>query len=216
MDLTRIPEDLSSEEKNSLVDYVQNGCPGLTRVDDQDVFSWFQLYMSGKSYSEISEFCKCKKDLVVYMSYRNQWHEKRMNYYNDISSKYIEKVKMAKMDSINTTINAITALGKYHDKQFTKFIANNDNSIIHNLDTKILSQYYKSLEMLDKLLSNKAPSKNRDDYDEPPTVNININQPKNSAPVTIDTEVVSSNAEENMSNSEVLRALSILKRSQSN
>lgn len=214
MDVAKIPEDLTSEERNSLIDYIQNGCPSLSKVDDASVFGWFELYMKGKSYKEINQITKGKYDLILYMAYKGGWHNKRLDYYNEIHSKYLDKVTMAKMDSVNTTINAISALGKYYDKQFNAFIATNDQSIINNLDTKVLSQYYKSIEMLDKLLSNKTNGSGRSDYsenpNETPIFNININTPKKSD-VVVDVED-SVPMEDSSSSAEIIKALAILKR----
>lgn len=176
MDLTTLPEDLTTEEKKVVAEYVANGCPGLVKINDDKVFKWFELYMTGKSYTEIAHLMRENKDLIMYVACRSRWLDKRMQYYNDMAVAFSNKLKKAKVDSANTVVNAIAALSKYHNKKFNDFLTTNDQSIIDNMDTKLLGQYYKSLETLDKLV-NPAGS---DDPDKDksgksgPTVNVNV------------------------------------------
>lgn len=171
MDLTLLPEDLSPEEKASLQEYVENGCPGLTKINDTKVFSWFELYMSGKSYNEIASITKDRRDLILYVSHKAKWHVRRMEYYNDISNSLTGKLQKVRIESANTVVTAITALGKYYNEKFNRFLLTNDSNIIEGMDTKTLAQYYKSLEMLEKLVN---PSKNTEDPGKNPGVTINV------------------------------------------
>jgi hypothetical protein len=206
MDVANLPEDLSSEEKRSVTEFVTNGCPGLVKIDDTKVFKWFELYMSGKSYSEIALLTKDKKDLIMYVSCRSRWHDKRMEYYRDMSTAFAQKLKTAKLASANTVVNAITALSKYHDKKFNEFLINNDHSIIDNLDTKVLGQYYKSLEMLDKLM---RPDGEEEKEPKAPTVNIHV--PSNSTVTMEGEDTVKINSDD--AAGELLKALSKYQRS---
>lgn len=174
MDLIKYPEDMSIEEHSSLKNYIENGCPGLTKIDDNIVFTWFELYMAGKSYQEIAQITKSKKDLILYVSHKAKWNDKRMDYYSDIARNLTNKLQKVKLESANTIATAVSAIGKYYNEKFNKFITTNDSNIMESLDTKMLAQYYKSLEMLDKILS---PPKEPDDGKKP-TVNINVNSAK--------------------------------------
>jgi hypothetical protein len=171
MEVTKFSEDLSEEEQVSLQNYISNGCPGLVKIDDTKVFKWFELYMSGKSYSEIATITREKKDLIVYIAHRGKWHEKHMQYYADIASNLTNKIKKVKLESANTVATAITALGKYYGDQFNKYLLTNDSSIIANMDTKTLAQYYKSIEVLDKMMS---PNSGSSGDGGGPSVNINV------------------------------------------
>lgn len=170
MEVTKFSEDLSEEEQVALQSYISNGCPGLTKIDDTKVFKWFELYMAGKSYSEIAAITKEKKDLIVYIAHRGKWHEKHMQYYADIANNLTNKLKKVRLESANTVATAITALGKYYGDQFNKYLLTNDGSIIANMDTKTLAQYYKSIEVLDKMMS---PSSGGEGSSSP-SVNINV------------------------------------------
>lgn len=171
MDLVKLPEDMTPEEQSSLQNYIENGCPGLTKINDTKVFTWFELYMTGKSYQEIAQITKDRKDLILYISHKAKWNEKRMEYYSDISKSLTGKLQKIKLESANTIATAVSAIGKYYNDKFNKFLVTNDKDIIENLDTKVLAQYYKSLEMIDKIL---APPKASPEDSDKPMVNINV------------------------------------------
>lgn len=172
MEVALLPEDMTKEEHLNLQKYIDNGCPGLVKIDDTKVFTWFELYMNGKGYSEIANITKDNKELIMYVSHKSRWNEKKMEYYRDMSASMASKLKNVKIQSADTVANAITAMGKYYNDKFNKFLATNDKDIIENMDTKILAQYYKSLEVLDKIIS--PTPKDDDDSTKKPMVNINL------------------------------------------
>lgn len=123
--------------------------------------------MSGKGYGEIATICNTKKDLVLYISQKLKWHEKKMGYYSDISSTLFKKTAAVKLESASTIASMVSALNQYFGDRFINYLRTKDSKYIEGIDTKMLAQYYKSLEMLDKLM-NTEPPKN------PTPVQINI------------------------------------------
>lgn len=173
MDLIKFPDDITADEKAALSNYKKNGCPGITKLTEVDVFKWFQLYMSGKTYTEIAKITNKKKDLILYIANQSKWHEKRLQHYNDITQHLLDKIQQTQLNSVNTVTDIINSLSKYYGDQFNKYLSTNDKSIIKNIDIKLLAQYYKSMETLDKLVlggigSSSPPSSSN------PAVNVNI------------------------------------------
>ena len=168
MDLEKISHDLTEAEVSAVQDYTKNGCPGLVKIGETDIFSWFELYMVGKSYSEIAKQTKSKKDMVMYIAVKSNWHTKRLEYYTDLANNLLNKYQQAKSNSANTVANMVSALNKYYGDRFDQFLATNDRSIIDGIDTKMLAQYYKAIEMLDKLMGAAA------DKTDKPIVNVNV------------------------------------------
>ena len=172
MDLTTIEHDFTEEESESLQDYIKNGKPGISRAVESDIFKWFELYMSGKTYQEIAKITNSKRDLILYISAKSKWTEKRLAYYSDLSQNIAEKLKQAKVDSLNTVTSIVAALGKYYGDKFNNYIATKDNDIIEDMDTKMLGQYYKSMEILDKIVGGAV--RGDKSSNDNPNVNINI------------------------------------------
>ena len=170
MDLKKISEDMTLEEKKSLNDYVSNGTPGISRVTEVDIFKWLELYMSGKTYGEIATITKSKKDLILYISNKSKWNEKRLEHYKDLTDNMADKIKNVKLKNTNTVASIINALGRYYGDKFDEFLATNNNNIIEEMDTKMLAQYYKSMEILDKIIAGSSSGSGKKE----PTVNVNI------------------------------------------
>ena len=70
MDLSKIDNDFTDAEVEKINTFVSNGCVGLETLvkDEYKVNNLFALYMSGKTYIEISKISRVKKDLVLYMA----------------------------------------------------------------------------------------------------------------------------------------------------
>jgi hypothetical protein len=172
LELADMPQDMTKDEKESVQDFIANGCPGLLRVQQSDIFKWFELYMAGKTYAEIATITKSKKDLIMYLAYKSAWMDKRLNHYSDISLNILDKIKQSRLDSANKLVTVIAALGKYCEQEYNRYLSTNDRSIIENLDTKIVAQYFKAQEQLDKIAS--AEEGGKDKPPQSPLVNINM------------------------------------------
>jgi hypothetical protein len=124
--------------------------------------------MSGKNYGEIASICNVKKELVLYIGNKLKWNEKRMSYYSEISSTLLQKTVTVKAESANTIATMVSALNQYFGDKFINYLRTKDAKHIDGIDSKMLAQYYKSLEMLDKLVPS-SPS-----VAATPAVNINV------------------------------------------
>jgi hypothetical protein len=173
LELTDLPQDMTKEEKEVVLEFISNGCPNLLRVNQSDIFKYFELYMSGKTYAEIAVVTKSPKDLIMYLAYKSHWMEHRFKHYENISLNILDKVKQVKLDTANNLVTIIKALGKYCELKYNKFLTTNDLSTIEGIDNKIVAQYYKSIELLDKVLNAEDDS---DDSRKPkqPLVNIHM------------------------------------------
>jgi hypothetical protein len=182
MEIDRTPEDLSPEEKEELKKYKKDGCPGLAGINATSVAQWFDLYISGKSYTDISVSMKAKRAMIIYIAEKGRWCEKRIRKYQEISDGLLEKIKNTVLESADSLTTMIAGFNKYYTNKLTKFISTNDDSIIEGLDVKLLAQYGKSLESLDKLLATarrvgQVPPENTMGEIGKSEVNININAP---------------------------------------
>lgn len=171
--ITDLPHDMTKEEKEQVLEFIQNGVPGLLRVQHSDMYTLFKLYMSGKTYSEIATISKINKTLVMYLSYKSSWLDKRFKHYEDISLNILDKVQKTKLDIANKLVTMINATGKFLEDEYNQYLKTNDKAIIQNIDSKIISGYHKSIDSLKRVLDteeendpNKKPKQ--------PLVNINV------------------------------------------
>ena len=176
MDQLNAPEkiiDLNEEELAQVQEYKNNGLPMISKVTESDIFKWFELYMSGKQYNDIVEITNCEKVQLLYIAYRQDWCEKRQNYYNNIINGLSTKLTNLKLGSIDTVTTIVAALNKYYGNKFNRYLATNDNSIIDSLDTKLLSYFYKSIEAIERLTTIAGDSGGKGGG-QSPLININL------------------------------------------
>jgi len=169
-DIEAVSADLTPEEQKSLAEFKANGLPGLVRIDESDIAQWFNLYMSGKTYGEIAQITKKKKDLIVYISERSKWHKNRLDYFNDLAMHIVEKNQAVKIKSINALVTATSALSDYVSDEMNKYIQLKDKKIMKDMDTKAFANLIKAVETLNKLSEGGAKS----DGGIAPNVNINL------------------------------------------
>jgi len=155
MDLSKIDNDFTNEEAERVNVYVQNGCIGLHDLvkDEAKVNSMFSLYMSGKTYAEISRITRTKKDIVLYMSAKMRWYKKRMEYLNEIQNKMTNKISETRVESLNFITNLINFHHKYYGDKIDKYLRTNDDSVVEDIDLKMLNHYFKSIEALEKVVN---------------------------------------------------------------
>lgn len=209
MDLTKIENDFSSEEVDKVNEFVKNGCHGLENLVKQEhkINSMFSLYMSGKNYTEISQITKVKKNLVLYMSAKMRWYDKRMEYLNEIQTKMTKKLKDTRVESLNFISDLISMHHKYYGDEIDKYLATGDKTIVENMDLKALSQYFKSIEILEKIMNPANVNKGNGG------VNVNVNTTGDSKIQQVDNntiEITSGNA------GNLLKALAELKDKEKN
>jgi len=172
IEVKTMPQDMSADEIAELGIFMDNGFPGLAKTKESDIFQWFELYMAGRTYSEIAIATRKKKEYILFMSHKQNWFDKKMAHYDGLMANMSDKLQQTKLESLNTISTIVSALGKFYGEKFTKYLTTKDADIIRDMDTKMLSQYYKSVDSLDKLLGNAAQG----DSDRPnaPLVNFNL------------------------------------------
>lgn len=170
-ELEVVKTDFTQEELDSLADWERNNRPGIHGITEDRSFEWFRLYMSGKSYNEIAKASGSKKDLILFASRSQKWFVRKTEYYADISTNMLDKYKEAKIESLNTMTTMVSAMNKYFGDKFTKYIKTNDVSIIEQLDSKMLAQYQKINESMDKIV---AEITGKSEGDKAPLLNINM------------------------------------------
>lgn len=167
LELSKNAIDLTQDEKASLDEYISNGLQGLSRIGEDDIIQWFELYMSGRSYKEIATSTYKNKNAVLYIAQRNGWHEKKMNHLNDVATNFVTKTKQAKLEGANTVLLANMALGKYISEELQEFIKTGDKKIMERFDGKNFQNFLKAIESLDKILG-------RSNKSDTPSIDINI------------------------------------------
>lgn len=171
-----VEKDFSQEDLGLLANFRREGCPGLAKIvgEGEEIFlTCFDLYMSGKTYSEISKIVSVRKEIVLFVSEKHNWFEKRISYYSELASHSLQKYQKSKLETVDTMMLLLSAMNDFFKKEGYRYHKTKDASIIKNFDQKMFGQYLKSIEIVDGLMqdtiSGKPGSINQ------PLVNINMN-----------------------------------------
>jgi len=174
--LEKIDSDMSDQELHDLDVFIKNKLPGIVRVNETDIFRWFELYMAGKNYSEIAELTSSTLAHILYIAHKSEWHLKRQEHYSTLAGGLINKIAETKLDSADTMATIITAMNKFFKGKADRFLATGDPTHLEEMDTRMLSQYTKLSESLEKVIN---PSRGKDDNGGSRGVSIFINSKEN-------------------------------------
>ncbi len=169
-------KDFTADDLLAIQKYKDTGLRNILKYQEVDVFNFFELYMSGKTYTEIAKISKAPHQVILYLSDKLRWYEKRTQYYEELSRHIINKQQQTQLTNMNTMNTIQQALAKFYSDQFNKYLATGDKRFIERIDTKLVTQYYKAIELTQKLftqsLNNGKTSKgNQINH---PLVNINV------------------------------------------
>jgi hypothetical protein len=155
MDLTNIDHDFTDDEIYKIKTYTQNGMIGLESVvsDETKLHNMFSLYMAGRGYGHIASAVGVKKDIVLYLAAKLRWYEKRIEHINNIQRNVANKIAETKIKSVDFITDLINFHHKYYGESIDKFMLTGDKTIVEDIDMKFLTQYFKSIEVLEKLVN---------------------------------------------------------------
>lgn len=145
-------DDMSVDEKTALIQFREDGLPGIAIATPELTESLFKLYMGGKSYDEISKVTNTHKSVVLHLSDKLGWYNTKMNYLLKITNDMTNKINQAKIETANTMSSLVLALSRFFGKTLDEYLATDNETLIRTLDMKLLSSYYKSVDTLDGII----------------------------------------------------------------
>lgn len=146
------PKDLERIEK-----FKEEGMPGLLTLDETKVARILDLYLSGKTYHQISRIMRVEKALVLYLSKKFNWFSTRQEYLFELESNIRSRVVEAKLTSQDFLLELTSVWQKKIGSKITKYLASGEDSHAEEIDLKEVDKYLKTIEMLHKLTSEGSP-----------------------------------------------------------
>jgi hypothetical protein len=168
IDPKEIKTDMTFEEEQDLQKFVEKDMPGLSAVTDDQLAQLFSMYMKGKTYTEIAQAMKVKKQVLLCLSHQNDWYLKKAEYYNAIQKNIQNRLIQTKIDSVNFLADVIGAYHKDLGDKVAKVLATG-GKITEFLDGKEMTVYFRALEKIENMATPK-----RDPGEGKPGININI------------------------------------------
>jgi len=143
--------DMNEVEQTALTTFVEAGLPGISRVSDSDVYSWFNLYMSGKSYGEIAILQNSQVEKVLFIAKKYDWFNKKISHLTNVHSKIQQRLQQSQLESASFLSDYIAYIHKKLGGNINRFLAG-DLDAAQGVTQKDLDKYFKAIEQLGKLM----------------------------------------------------------------
>lgn len=149
--------DITPKELIKVAEYKEAGMPGLASVAQNQVVlaKALDLYMSGKTYGEISKIAGIKKDIVLYLAHKFDWYGAKMEQLTILDANIKDRILQANLVNKDFVLQIQQFFLKKIGSKITRYLATGDDEIANKIDGKDLDRYQKYVELLDKLTTEK-------------------------------------------------------------
>jgi antitoxin component of MazEF toxin-antitoxin module len=197
--------DITPKELVKIAEFKEAGMPGLASIAQNQVVltKALDLYMSGKTYVEISKIAGIKKEIVLYLAHKFDWYGAKMEQLTILDANIKDRILQANLVNKDFVLQIQQFFLKKIGSKITRYLATGDDEIANKIDGKDLDRYQKYVELLDKLTTEK-PSTLRQ-----PTVGLNLGEGVSVKKVGENEVVITP---KNKTVSEMLKELADLKR----
>lgn len=152
--------DFTQKDLEVIQAYQERGLEGVGIVDEKKLGSMLEMYLSGKTYRQISAAIQIKKEIVLYMSYKYNWFLIRQDYLTDMEQSMRGRVMEAKIVNQDFLLQLQAMWQKKIGTKINKYLATDNEEFANEIDLKEVSHYLKTVEMLHKLGGEKVSTDN--------------------------------------------------------
>jgi hypothetical protein len=150
--------DITPKELQAIEKFKEAGMPGLTAVNDVVMTKALDLYLSNKTYHEISRTLGIKKEIILFLGQKFKWYETKMETFEIINATISERILHANLVNKDFVLQIQQFYLRKIGSKITKYLATGDEEIANQIDGKDLDRYQKYVELLDKISTEKPAS----------------------------------------------------------
>src|ERR1700677_1629258 len=147
--------DIVGKDEDIVNDFIAKGKPGLKDVDEESAKKMFDLYLIGQTYRQISGITRESRALVMYLSQKLQWFDRRQEYMVELENSKMTRIIEAKLMEQDLLLRYGQALHKKIGGQLNAYMATGDDKKLAQINLKEMEIYMKAMDRLSK--STKAP-----------------------------------------------------------
>jgi hypothetical protein len=148
--IEQTPNDFSQQDLEVIKKYQDAGLPNIAAVDDKKMSSIMNMYLSGRTYRQISTTMAMKKEIILYLSYKFNWFELRRDYLADMETLQRSRVVEAKIISKDFLLELQAMLQKKIGNNMRKYMATDNEEYAKQIDLKEVDKLLKIAEILHK------------------------------------------------------------------
>lgn len=167
--------DFSPEDIQALEAFNSAGRPNVARISETEVFSWFNLYMSGRTYQEIAKETRADINHVLFIADKYVWAEKKATHFENIMARIQNKMDTVKLEGVSFLYDLLSFTHSLYSEDIVEFIKTKDKQIAARVDLKIVDKYTKIVDAINKLTESPEDwLKRTKENSSRPIVNVNI------------------------------------------
>lgn len=159
--------DLDEHDLKKIVEFEAAGLPGIAQIEENKLARMLDLYLSGKTYYEISNIMHVKRPLVMYLAKRFDWYGMRSEYLREIHDHRASKLVETKLVSQDFMMQLAHFFQRKIGGNIQKYLESGDPEHADRVNMKDVDKYLKTVDILFKLTSQKTPAS------KSPTVGLN-------------------------------------------
>jgi hypothetical protein len=163
--------DITAADLVKIQKYVDSGYPGLAGLTDAQLQRALDLYLSGKTYHQISRIMRLERPLILYLSHKFNWFPLRREVLSEMEHNIRGRVIEAKLESQDFLLKLTHAWQKKIGDKVEEYLRTGDVAHANAIDLKEVDKYLKTVEMLLKMSDAKPAGKGAD---KAPTVGLNL------------------------------------------
>jgi hypothetical protein len=145
------PIDMTDKEIKSLEQFIEDGLPGIFNVPSEKISRMIEMYYNGQTYHDIALKLGVKKNIVLYISYKNNFYQSKIEHYENMARNLAEKVEITQNRSVGLLVDAMSTLENYYRDILDRYAVTKDPRIIESADFENFKMYMKCMEMLQKI-----------------------------------------------------------------
>lgn len=157
-DLKEPEHDFSEKDLKIIQEYMEMGLPGVAVVDNIKMSRILDMYLSGKTYRQISTIMNIRKEVILYLSHRFKWFEARKEYIEDLERNMRSQLIETRIKSQDFLLQLMSMWQKKIGNNISKYLATDNEDFANNIDLKEVDKYLKTIEILHRISTDKTPS----------------------------------------------------------
>ena len=165
--------DMTPQEIEKLNAFVEEGLPGISKVTPEVIEKMAGLYLSGKTYGQVSNIVRQPKAAVMFIARRDNWFSVRQDYLQELDERMKTRVAEAKLMSQDFMLDLMQTFQKKISKKMQRYMATENEDIANEINLKDIATYIKTLEALNKSMGDY---RSNDGANQPSPVGINLGE----------------------------------------
>jgi len=153
--------DISPADMGKIQEYMDQGLPGIAKVDDTALFRMVDMYLTGSTYWQISNALNISRKIIIYLSHKHDWYGARREYLTEMQTQMKARVIDAKLVSKDFLLLLTQAWQKKIGKKLQKYLATDNEAHANEIDLKEVGQLLKTIDMINNLSDEGKDSKGR-------------------------------------------------------